>query len=381
MNPMLNRREMIRSSLGVAALGLLNSQWLMFGAEAPTGTPIPFLDPQPHDPKRPMVQWQELTSWVTPTSEFFAVSHYGNPEVAASDWHLDFTGLVQRPLRLSLAEIKRLPRKEMTATLECSGNGVSPGFMGAIGNARWTGTPLGPLLKKAGLKKEAIELVFFGADQKSEKIRDKDYLQNFARSLSIEDALKKNILLAYEMNGEPLTRDHGFPLRLVVPGWYGIAWVKWLQRIEAQDRRYMSKFMARDYVTIRGEEVGGHTIWRETSVTRMNLKSIVARAVRTQSEDVHLSGAAWTDGTRLKAVEVKIDDGPWLSTRLHKNETPYAWTFFSYLWNKPAAGEHTLVSRAFDEAGRIQPSADDPVIKLKKTYWEANQQVPRRIRV
>jgi DMSO/TMAO reductase YedYZ molybdopterin-dependent catalytic subunit len=226
------------------------------------------------------------------------------------------------------------------------------------------------------------EVVFFGNDEKIEKIRDKDYLQNFARSLSRDDAFRDDVLLAYEMNGLPLAKSHGAPLRLVVPGWFGIAWVKWLARIEVLDRRYMSKYMAREYVTIRGEEKDGRATWRETSVGPIDLKSITARAARLASGTVRLTGAAWTDGTPLRAVELKIDDGPWRATQLEpKQRAKYAWTFWSYDWKSPEPGEHTLVSRAIDAEGRIQPPPDDPGIKLKQTYWEANQQWPRKIRI
>lgn len=184
------------------------------------------------------------------------------------------------------------------------------------------------------------------------------------------------------MNGEPLAKGHGAPLRLVVPGWFGIAWVKWLNRVEVLDRRLMTKYMAREYVTLRGEERGDKTIWRETSVGPMNVKSIVARAVRLPNGDVRLTGAAWTDGTPLKAVELKIDDGKWAAVTLDKKQTAeHAWTFWSHDWKKPAEGEHTLVSRATDTEGRVQPAEDEPAIKLKKTYWEANQQHPRKIRI
>jgi DMSO/TMAO reductase YedYZ molybdopterin-dependent catalytic subunit len=254
--------------------------------------------------------------------------------------------------------------------------------MGAIGNIQWTGTPLASLLAECGPLKRGIEAVFFGADEKIEKIRDKDYLQNFARSLSLADALRDDVILAYEMNGEPLERGHGAPLRLVVPGWFGIAWVKWLTRIEVLDRRYMSKYMAREYVTIRGEERDGKTVWRETSVGPMDVKSITARAVRRGDGSVRLSGAAWTDGTPLKRVEVKIDDSPWQAAHLdQKQQAKYSWTFWSFDWKKPDEGEHVIVSRATDDEGRVQPPADDPSIKLKRTYWEANQQWPRKIRI
>jgi len=255
--------------------------------------------------------------------------------------------------------------------------------MGAIGNVKWTGTPLAPLLRECGLHRRAIEVVFFGADEKTEKIREKDYVQNFARSLSLGDAFRENILLAYEMNGQPLEKAHGAPLRLIVPGWFGIAWIKWLTRIEVLDRRYMSKYMAREYVTIRGEERDGKTIWRETSVGPIDVKSIVARAVRRSNGTVRFAGAGWTDGTPLKKVEIKIDDREWMPAELEEKPQPakYAWTFFHYDWKQPSFGEHTVVSRAIDADGRIQPSADDPDIKLKRTYWEANQQWPRKIRL
>ena len=202
--------------------------------------------------------------------------------------------------------------------------------MGAIGNVTWTGAALAPLLKECVLQQRALEVVFFGADEKVEKIRDKEYAQNFARSLSLTDALRDDIIVAYEMNGKPLEKGHGAPLRLIVPGWFGIAWVKWLSRIEVLDRRYMSKFMAREYVTIRGEERSGKTIWRETSVGPMDVKSVVARAVRRKDGTVRLAGAAWTDGTALARVEVKLDDGPWRPAQLErKAHAKYAWSFFS----------------------------------------------------
>lgn len=375
---------MIKGSVAAAALACFQNPSFAFGGEpaGAGGATIPFLDAQPVNPKRPMLQWEQLTNWITPNEELFAVSHYGTPAVEPAGWNLEIGGLVKRPKELSLDEIKSRRRKSIIATLECSGNGSNPGFMGAIGNLRWTGTPLAPLLRECGLSARGIEVVFFGADEKVEKIREQEYPQNFARSLSTKDALRDDILLAYEMNGEPLSVAHGAPVRLVVPGWFGIAWVKWLNRIEVLDRRYMSKYMAREYVTLRGEEKDGRTIWRETSVGLIDVKSIVARVVRRRDGGVHVSGAAWTDGTPLKKVELKIDDGPWLPTRLEREQqSKYAWTFWSCDWPNPMAGEHTLVSRALDAEGRVQPAAEDSDIKLKKTYWEANQQYPRKIRI
>ena len=375
------RREMIKGSVALAALAFTQFPLRSFGFADPDEkeTLIPFLDQQP--PGK-MLRWEQLKSWITPNEEVYHVQHYGVPKFDVADWNLEISGLVKRSRTFTLAEIKARKRTSVTATLECSGNSSSAGFMGAIGNVRWTGTRLAPLLEDASPLKRGIEVVFFGMDEKTEKIREKEYRQNFARSLSIPDALRDEIILAYEMNGEPLTKEHGAPLRLIVPGWFGIAWVKWLTRIEVLDRRYMSKYMAREYVTIRGEDHNGKTIWRETSVGPMDVKSIIARAVRRPDRSVRLTGAAWTDGTPLRAVEVKVDDGDWVRATLDKSQTSkYSWTFFSFDWNQPPEGEHTIVSRAIDAEGRIQPPSDDPSIKLKRTYWEANQQWPRKIRI
>ena len=148
MNP-LTRREMIKGSVAAVALAFSQNPWSLFGGEeAGAGeTAIPFLDVQPLDPKRPMLQWEQLTNWITPTAQTFAVSHYGTPTVEAAKWHLEIGGLVKRPKIFSLNEIKSRRPKSVIATLECSGNGAGPGFLGAIGNLRWTGTPLAPLVK------------------------------------------------------------------------------------------------------------------------------------------------------------------------------------------------------------------------------------------
>ncbi len=372
---------MLQSTTAATALAFVESPLTAFGLSSPGegAVHVPFVDPQPFDPKRRMVKWDELASWMTPSEDLFTVGHYGTPTLDAAAWKLDIGGLVSKPQTLTLSQVKALPKKDIIATLECSGNGAGPGFMGAVGNIRWTGTPLAPLLKGCGLRDRGVEVVFYGADQKNEKVREKEYPQHFARSLSRDEAMRFDCLLAYEMNGEPLNAGHGAPLRLVVPGWYGVAWVKWLTRIEVQDRRFMSKFMARDYVTIRGEEIEGGTAWKESSVSWMNVKSMVGRLLRLKNGALRFTGAAWSDGTPLASVELQVDGGPWWKARLRKDvDTPYAWTFWSYDWKYPVDGEHAVVCRATDVNGVTQPSADDPRIKLKKTYWEANQQHPRR---
>ncbi|HMJ89730.1 MAG TPA: sulfite oxidase [Candidatus Acidoferrum sp.] len=381
-NSGLTRRDMIKGSVAVAAMAFAQYPLSMFGGPAAEhgGRLIPFLDMQPVAKKQ--TRWSDLKSWHTKSEDLYVVSHYPVPTLQAENHKLEISGLVRKPRTLTLDELKKRKRKSITATIECGGNGLGAGFMGAIGNVKWTGTPLAALLDECSPLKRGVEVVFFGADQQMEKIRGGEYEQNFARSLHIADAMHDDLLLCYEMNGEPLTKEHGFPLRLVVPGWFGISWVKWLSRIEVLDRRYMSKYMAQEYVTLRGEERADKTIWRMTSVGPMNVKSIIARAVDLKDGSVRLTGAAWGDGTPIKTVEVKIDDGAWQPAKIDRSpKDKYTWRFFTFDWKNASPGEHTLVSRAIDEEGRIQPDADDPAIKLKKTYWEGNQQWPRRIRI
>jgi DMSO/TMAO reductase YedYZ molybdopterin-dependent catalytic subunit len=365
-----------REFLTLAGLLMLQSQ--APGAESGEEV-IHFEDWKAFNPEKPGMPWDELTSWITPNEQVFAVGHYGFPEVDAAAWKLEIEGLVNKPRSFSLDALKARPKQEYTATLECSGNPPSGGL---VGNVRWTGTPLAPILKECGIKPEGVETVFFAADQGTEKIRGGEYPQHFARSLPVSDALMPHILLGYAMNAQPLNAKHGGPVRLIVPGFYGIAWVKWLNRIEIHDRKFLGRFMGRDYVTIRGEKRGGEVIWRETSVGRMNLKSVAARAVRHAGGDVLISGAAWSEGTPIRTVEVKIDAADWKPAQLTPHrDTPNAWTFWSYQWQNPAPGEHTIASRAADAHGRVQPGPDDSFITLKKTYWEANQYAVRKIRI
>ena len=322
------------------------------------------------------LDWQALTSWVTPTEHLFRVGHYGTPEIDADAWALEVGGLVDRPLRLTLEDIRRRPNRDVTCLIECAGNRGLRGFMGAVHNATWTGTPLSAVLAEAGVRPQGIEVVFFGADQGTETIRDIEVTQNFARSLSVDDAQADGVILAYEVNGEPLPVGNGYPLRLVVPGWYGVAHVKWLTGIEVRDTRFMGKFMARDYVTLRQEGPDDDAVWAETSVGRTNVNSIPAKVVRTAAGH-RIHGAAW--GAPIDRVEVRIDDGPWRAAQLGQGrDDPHTWTFWTFDWDA-SPGTHTVTSRAVSTDGEIQPAPDDPVLVQKITYWESNGQVIREI--
>jgi hypothetical protein len=203
--------------------------------------------------------------------------------------------------------------------------------------------------------------------------------QQFGRSLSREKALSPEPMLAYELNGEPLTRHQGFPLRLLVPGWYGVANVKWLAEIHVQEDQYLGKYQARWYRTLRGEVIDGETKWKEAAITEMQLKSFIARVTRDGSRHIVL-GVVLNDGTPIKSVEVRVDQGPWQTAAMDPaTSSKYSWKLFTCIWNDATPGEHTLVSRVTDLTGRVQPTAED--LANKKTFLEDNSQHPRTVMI
>jgi DMSO/TMAO reductase YedYZ molybdopterin-dependent catalytic subunit len=328
-----------------------------------------------------LLNWELFDSWITPNEKFFVAFHYDAPAIDESAHVLEIGGLVSKPMRMTMEQIKKRPKKELIFTLECSGNDGFQWFSGGVGNAKWTGTPLLPLLKEAGIKPEGIDVAFYGHDRGPETIHDVKVQPNFARSMSVKDATDPNLLLCWEMNGAPLSKEHGFPLRLIAPGWYGIANVKWLERIEVIDTRLMNRFMGRDYVTLREEKRSDKTVFTESSVGRQRLKSQPAKVTRI-GDDCRIYGAAW--GAPIKAVEVRIDQGPWQTAQLDqskKEQSPFAWRIWTLDWPKAPKGEHTIASRAIDTKGRLQPAMDDPLIAGKKTYWESNGQITRKIKI
>ena len=386
----VSRRDLLkRGGSLLAALTLLDSPLFAELSGTSEGeNVIPFLDQAPAPPDAAVRQygelntrhWEQLSSWITPTEGFFTVSHYNRPVIKSEDWRLHIGGLVERPMTLTLEQIQARPRQEVTFALECGGNHGFDWFTGGIGNARWAGTPLAPILQAAGIKKNGIEVVFFGSDEGEEEVREIKLKQNFSRSMSVEDALAPANLLCYEMNGKPLPPLHGFPLRLIAPGWYGVANVKWLKRIEVIDKRWAGRFMAKDYVTLREEpRENGEVVWTQKVVGPALLKSVTAKV--TMKDGKHrIYGAAW--GRPIQRVEVRIDDGPWRPATIDRGqEHEFAWKFWHLAWEDAAAGEHTITSRAIDRAGHVQPAMSDPVIANKRTYWESNGQITRRIRI
>jgi DMSO/TMAO reductase YedYZ molybdopterin-dependent catalytic subunit len=185
--------------------------------------------------------------------------------------------------------------------------------------------------------------------------------------------------LAYALNGEPLTKHQGAPLRLIVPGWYGVANVKWLSHIHVQEDQFLGKYQARWYRTVRGEVIDGVTVWNETAVTHMQLKSFIARVTR-EGNRHKILGVVLNDGTPLKSVEVRVDEGPWQPARLDPaTNAKYSWKLFTYMWDGATPGEHTLVSRVTDATGLVQPTEKE--LESKRSFLEDNSQHPRRVRI
>ena len=382
----LTRRRLLQQGgAAVAGLSVLRLAGPAHAFQTPAGAEvIPWLDqPEPNPVPEVIVRqldWEQLDSWITPPDQHFVIKHYNEPALKEADYRLEISGLVENPMTLTLADLQGRERQEVTFTMECSGNSAFPFNKGLVGNATWAGTLLAPLLEEAGVMEEGIEIVFWGADAGEQTWRDEITItEQFARSMSLADAMATDNLLAYEMNGDELPNLHGYPLRLIAPGWYGVANVKWLTRIEVIDRRYQGHFMARDYVTIREEERDGETVWTFTSVTRDRLKSAPAKVTR-QDDQYSIMGAAW--GAPIASVDVRIDDGPWQPATFTEGEgSDYAWVFWTFDWESPASGEHTVTSRATDEAGNVQPAPDDPLLAGKATYWESNGHITRQVRI
>ncbi len=317
-------------------------------------------------------------TWKTPVNDTFTVAHYNVPTVDASSWRLKVEGGVGRPLTLTLDELKKRPRIEHTTMFECGGNREAV-MNRMVSNATWAGCSLKALLEDAKPSPGVIEAVFWGADRGKETIRSADYEMNFARSIELKEALASDAILAYEVDGAALPVVHGFPVRLVVPGWYGVTNVKWLERIELTNRRFLGRFMGRDYVTIMGRQVGDRVEYTETSVTRILVKSAVARVTKPAagSSKFTVSGVAYGDGTGLQKVDVQVDGGAWQPTKLDAQRAPYGWTFWSAEIDPLAPGAHTVASRATDRRGRTQPVD----LSLKKSNWENNAIWVRKIQV
>ena len=375
-----SRRRFLRWSAAGAAEPLLA---LQAGEDL-----VPFSDytaefraeAQANHPRVKCFDLRRLTSWATPSEEFFAFHQTEPVRADAKPWRLRIAGTVERPAEFSLEDLlHRADRRDVAVTLECSGNSGDPRIMnGLVSNAIWTGVSLAGILRECGVKSEAREVVFFGMDSEREKkwqAGDAEYLSPHGRSIHVQDAVAPEGILAFAMNGKSLPAEQGFPLRLILPGWYGMAQVKWLARIEVIDRRYEGRHMARNYHSLRAAKTPEGTLWLDTSISRNNLKSVIARVTR---RPYRVAGAAWGGPARIERVEVRIDGGPWRPARIDHRNGDAAWLLWSYDWKDAAPGRHVLVSRAINARGDMQPTREELRTRLASNR-EDHAQWPRSI--
>lgn len=337
-------------------------------------------------PKNLEMPFSALRSFITPSEQFYVRNHFPEPNLDPQGWKLSVEGAVERPFEINLEGLLRLPQRTQTVLLECAGNNralLDPPVkgvqwrLGAVGNARWSGVPLATLLEWARVRPGAVEVILEGAD--GGQVGDLPGRTAFARSLPLEKARRGGVLLAHEMNGKPLTISHGFPVRGVVPGWYGMASVKWLTRIIVTEQPFHGFFQSIDYAYWRPSP-GGRTL---TPITQLQLKAQIARpsageTIRAGSLQ-RISGAAWTGDGAVEAVEVSTDGGrSWSRARLQREQAQYAWRLWDYDWAVPqAVGSATLIARALDEERRMQPAERD----ANRRNYMVSHLLPVQVRV
>jgi DMSO/TMAO reductase YedYZ molybdopterin-dependent catalytic subunit len=299
---------------------------------------------------------------LTPTGLHYLLIHFDIPHTSETNWMLEVGGAIDNPLRLTMDELRAMPRRTEAVTMECAGNGRArlhprpisqPWLYEAIGTAEWTGTPLWPVLESAGLQSRAVEVVFTGADRGLQGEEEQDY----QRSLSIDEIRRPEVMLVYEMNGRPLEPQHGFPLRLVVPGWYGMTSVKWLSRIDAVTEPFEGYQHVGSYrYKQNGEDAGA-------PVTRMRPRALMippgipdffSRHRIVDAGRVRLFGRAWSGAGPIERVEVAVD-GTWADAELGPHVGPFAWRSWQSHWDAQP-GEHELSCRAIDSNGDAQPT-------------------------
>jgi DMSO/TMAO reductase YedYZ molybdopterin-dependent catalytic subunit len=302
---------------------------------------------------------------LTPAGLHYLLVHYDVPFVDPDAWSLSVTGAVHRKLRLSLDDLRRRPELTVPVTMECAGNGRArlrpralsqPWLYEAVGTAQWTGVPLGALLDEAEPHSEAVEVVFTGLDRGVEGGVE----QAYERSLTLDEAHREDVLLAYAMNGQPLPPQHGYPLRLVVPGWYGMASVKWLHRIRLVSGPFEGYQHVRAYRLRQDPDEPGEPV-REIAVRSLMVPPGIpdffsrGRVVHGLG-GCHLSGRAWSGHGPIVAVEVSTDAGrTWTPAQVDAALGPRAWHHWSWTWQPSALGSYELCCRATDAAGNTQP--------------------------
>ncbi len=302
---------------------------------------------------------------ITPNTAFYVRSHLVCPPLLSTiGWRLQVEGNVRQPLALTYEELRALPALSLLVTLECAGNGRAfiPGqphgelwHYGAVGTAEWTGVPLGVVLARAGLEAGVQEIIIEGNDHGYHPESKEE--RTYTRSLPRDVALHPDTLLAYAMNGEPLPVAHGFPLRLIVPGWYAMASVKWVTRLFASSQPFQGYFQTRQYVFIQQGGAEG------APLTHLRPRSLILSPVEGArlGPGLHwLKGVAWSGSAPVSRVEVSGDGGAtWQPGEWTSEKLPYAWRTWQLPWQATAPGLAILSSRVTDEAGNTQPFAPE----------------------
>lgn len=361
-HPFIGRRQFLAQAAALPFAGLAGR--LLFAQQPPITSPS--------SPNSRAFNFAALNQWITANEEFFVRSHFGVPKVAAAPFMLTIGGAVERERRFTLDELMRLPIQEEVVTLECAGNLVG---WGGVSNARWTGVRISDVLKAAGVRSDAKEIVLVGADGGTEREAGGIEVDAYARSIPLGKAMEATTLLVFKMNGEPLPAEHGGPLRALVAGWYGMDSVKWLKQITVARAPFAGFYQARRYYEARRD---GDTTTRG-SLGAMRLKSQIARPINEAVlalAPTTIFGAAWCGDAEVARVEVTINGGEtWREAKLGTERAPLAWRLWSYEWRPAAAGSVVIAARAFDTKGRAQPIERDA--QIITPY--ANNWVDRRV--
>jgi DMSO/TMAO reductase YedYZ molybdopterin-dependent catalytic subunit len=361
----ISRRDFLKAS-GAIASATAFSPWLAWAAD--DGLAVPgkdrmivrsyrFLDLE--------MPPEYAQSWITPVPHFFVRNHMHEPNTLdAADWRLTIAGEVEKPLTLSLPDLAKIESRTVTNTLECAGNGRGfyqprvPGVQwqrGAVGTARFAGPRLKDLLQRAGVKPTGKHVMFHGLDEVPGKVPP------FIRSIPLEKAMDADTLVATQMNGAALTKHHGFPARVLVPGWVGAASCKWLTEIKVLDKEFDGNFMKPGYRMPNEPVKPGDSVNPDAThpLTALGVKSLIASpsaGATLKKRVIAIHGAAWAGEADIARVDISTDSGAtWQPAQLGSDQAHYAWRLWSFTWKPTRAGDYMVMSRATDSQGRVQP--------------------------
>ncbi|MCI0463353.1 MAG: sulfite oxidase [Gemmataceae bacterium] len=376
----IDRRTLLRGAAVALPLAVAAQAGAALGAQPAAGEggqaatpPFPGLISRLRNPDNLEFPFATLDRFLTPTDRFYVRSHFPTPSLEVKSWRLRVEGVVDKPLDLTFDQLRKFPERTVPALLECSGNSrifLTPRpagvlwELGAVGTAEWTGVPLAAVLERAGVRKGAVEVILEGADSGETQDFPNPFRTpgriHFARSLPLAKA-RRDVLLAYRMNGEELTLAHGYPLRAIVPGWYGMASIKWLTRLVVTDLPFQGYFQTMEYAYY-ARRYGLPTL---VPVTELQVKAQIARPalgeVVPAKRPFRVFGAAWAGEAEVARVEVSTDGGKsWALARLLDKPVAHAWRLWEHSWKVPGRGRYTLMARATDKRGRTQLLQHDP---------------------